>query len=172
MSLSLIELNVNSTYESILNNQPDGQIRGYLIDGGLDKKLAPIIKLASKIEKVINSAVFHAVKVSFGSRSKRVEIVFKIDKKIYFVKISTPQKCDSAALELEQTIRSCMLTGQKTELGGLVFVEGDLSEFNTDSFTKTHTNHVIINPMSVDLHRMLNGVSDKPSSSRKNPVPS
>jgi len=171
MSLNLIELNVNSSYESIAIDKPDGQIRTYLLGEALDKKLAPIIELASRIKESLSCDVFLAVKVSFGSRSKRLEIAFKIKSTVYFVKISNPQKCDAAALELEQTIRFSIINSPEIDIRGLVMVEGNLSEFDAETFTKIHANHVIIHPMSIDLHRIVNGVSDKSSPSRKNSMP-
>ena len=119
---------------SIVIGQPDGVVRECLIDYlDLDKN-QQLINHAFDVEGAINAQVFLSVKFPYGSRPKRIEMVFKIDKFIVLCKFTNSKRIDEAALELQTIISSAKGNANDKLYKGLVIYPNNNQKAITDKF--------------------------------------
>ena len=134
MKLISNKFNFNSTLASIVTGEPDGVDRECLIDYlDLDKD-QQLINHAFDIEGAINAKVFLSVKFPYGSRPKRIEIVFKTDKFVVLCKFTNSKRVDEAALELQKIISSTEGNVNDRLYKGLVFYPDSNQKAITDKF--------------------------------------
>ncbi len=134
MKLISNKFNFNSTLASIVIGEPDGVVRECLIDyADLDKD-QQLINHAFDVEGVIKTKVFLSVKFPYGSRPKRIEMVFKIDEFVVLCKFTSSKRVDEAALELQTIISSAEGNGNKRLYKGLVIYPDITQKAITDKF--------------------------------------
>ena len=134
MKLISNKFNFNSTLFSIISGAPDGVVRDCLIDyADLDKD-QQLINHAFDIESAIDKEVFLSVKFPYGSRPKRIEIVFVVDEFIILCKFTNSKRVDEAALELQTIISSAKEGMGCKPLKGLVIYPDNNQKAITDKF--------------------------------------
>jgi hypothetical protein len=128
------KFNFNSTLASIIHGEPDGVVREHLINYASLEKNQQLINYAYDLESALNDNVLLAVKFPFGSRSKRIEIVFKTSKFIVLCKFTSSNRIDQAALELQSIISSIDKKPDEKCFKGLVVYPFTKQKAITDKF--------------------------------------
>jgi hypothetical protein len=134
MKLISNKFNFNSTLASIVIGEPDGVVRECLIDYlDLDKD-QQLINHAFDVEQASNAKVFMSVKFPYGSRPKRIEMVFKVDEFIVLCKFTNSKRVDEAALELQTIISTAKGNTNDQLYRGLVIYPDNKQKVITDKF--------------------------------------
>jgi hypothetical protein len=172
MNSKLIEVNVNSTLDAILNGKPDGDTKQFIFEDHGNNKTVQIAHTAIELGKSLGVVVYTSVNIPYASRSKRIEIVFIYQDVVFLSKITNSSKWDAAAIDLQDVISAYIKSTNFSAINGLVLVEGGFNQTDAENFVKEHTNHVIIQPILGNISGFLHGISDKSSTGRKSTVPS
>ena len=138
MKLISNKFNFNSTLISIVKGEPDGVVRECLIDYSDLGKDQQQINHAFVVEEAVSKPVFLSVKFPFGSRPKRIELVFKYDEFIVLCKFTTSKRADEAALELQTIISSVQISLKNKLFKGLVIYPETNQQAVTDKFATSH----------------------------------
>jgi hypothetical protein len=133
------KFNFNSTLESIIQNKPDGVTRECLIDYENSDKDQQLINYSYDIENSINVKVFLSVKFPYGSRPKRIELVFFHQNFISICKFSNTKSVDQSSLELQSIISNYKSTTSNNKLLiGVIFFPKSNSKVMTKEFALNH----------------------------------
>ena len=103
MASKIIDINTNSTLDSIIKNKSDGIVKKYLLDSDIKLKNQEILTFYKYIE-VNNFEFFFKVKFPYGRRIKRIELVSKFKNNFYIYKISNKSNIDKDIFELDEII--------------------------------------------------------------------
>lgn len=136
MKLISTEFNFNSTLESLVNNFPNGINRECLIDYEDANKDQQLINHAYTLKKILNNDIFLSVKFPYGSRPKRIEIVFFFEGFLVLTKLTSSKKIDQASLELQSIITSAKSLNNPVPIKGLVFYFSKVEKAVTDKFAR------------------------------------
>ncbi len=136
MKLISTKFNFNSSLESIANNSPNGTDRECLIDHEDPNKEQQLINYAYSLKNIINTEIFLSVKFPYGSRPKRIEIVFFFEKFLVLSKLTNSKKLDQASLELQSLITSTKGLNNGFPIKGLVFYLNEVEKAITDKFAR------------------------------------
>ena len=170
MSLKIDEFNFNSTFKSILNNAPSGIKKRCLIPdvAALFKSSDAILFAANTFNTCFVGRVFLSVKIPFGSRDKRVEIVYESQSKGYYlIKCCVYNNFDRDAIELQSFVEEIQNYENNINVRGLMLLVGSTRSFDlTKDFFASNAPMVSSSSIS-DLKNLevLVGLLDKPKRS-------
>ena len=103
MASKIIDINTNSTLDSIIKNKSDGIVKKFLLDSDIKLKNQEILTFYKYIE-VNNFEFFFKVKFPYGRRIKRIELVSKFKNNFCIYKISNKSNIDKDIFELDEII--------------------------------------------------------------------
>jgi hypothetical protein len=165
MKLISSKFNFNSTLASITKGKPDGIVRECLIDMSDVDKDQQLVNNAFSVEKAVGSKVYISVKFPYGSRPKRIEIVFKLEPFVVLCKFTNSKKVDEAALDLQTIISSANEDCAHNLYKGLVIYPGNNQIVITDKFATNQIPDVRFEELKNLKSGNLHGIFNKPKSS-------
>lgn len=121
MKLLSSRFNFNSALSSIINRVQDGADRECLIDYSEPNRDQKLINYAFEIQDIVKEKVFLSVKIPYGSRSKRIELLFLHTDHAIFCKFTDAKRVDEAALELQAIISVARQSFARIKIMGLIF---------------------------------------------------
>ena len=133
MASKIIDINTNSTLDSIIKNKSDGIVKKFLLDSDIKLKNQEILTFYKYIE-VNNFEFFFKVKFPYGRRIKRIELVSKFENTFYIYKISNKSNLDKDIFELDEIISLIKEKYNATkfifeEIGIIVFIPTEYSVY-------------------------------------------
>lgn len=119
----------------MLSNGPDGKVREVIIEN-LSNKKNRVTFFAHQLNSRAGLTPYLSVTVPYGSRSKRIELVFSTKQAMYLCKFTSADKADKAALDLQNLISSDSINLKTINIFGLVILDTNSSNFITRDFIK------------------------------------
>ena len=141
----IVSIVTNPSFESILRGEDDGVLKQYLLGSSLTGKDSNILMQSKELINA-KQQVFLKVKVPFGRRDKRLEIVSRYDNRIDIYKISNIKKVDKDSLEMDNVI-STVYSNYKQfniEFSGIVLLERMPEQNTIDLIQEKTSNNIII----------------------------
>ena len=159
------KFNFNSTLLSIVRGAPDGIFRESLIDYADPNKDQQIINHAFDIKEAINCEMFLSVKFPYGSRPKRIEIVFELDEFVVLCKFTNSKKVDEAALELQTIISIAKESISDKLFQGLVIYPNTNKISITEKFATDHLPDIRFDDINNLISGKFSGIFNQSKSS-------
>jgi len=136
----MIRIFTKCSIQSILMNSPDGIVRDYLTTSNPTSRLEDLVALSVLFQKQCPSGhPYIETKIRYGSRDKRIELIFKNNHDLYFCKITNNKKFDKDMLDLDDVITSisdCHLDEYKLML--VFVIKGEFNQESVQSFLDRH----------------------------------
>lgn len=132
----ILQLNTKNNLIDIVKGIDNGIYREYLVENHPNNRLSRLIYSAFKIKEKYKFEPFIEVKYEYGSRNKRLEIVYKDDRTFNLCKISNFKEFDKDTLELQSVIANILDNDnfKPSEFRGIIIFFENYNDLIVNSF--------------------------------------